>query len=101
MPDRLCRHCQAPLSRKPGERLSVFSRRVCCSRACAQAVGGRNCRPQLGGVGNGELDESRFAMTHTEIAARLGMSRQRVYSIEKRALEKLRAIVPVGWRAEP
>lgn len=83
---RCCRHCGAPLVQRPGEKLSRFARRQFCSAACsslelrAQLTPGRPC----------ETDESRFAMSHAEIGARLGMSRQQVAHYEKRALEKMR-----------
>ena len=37
------------------------------------------------------LDETRFAVSLAEITAELGVSRQRVLAIEKRALAKLKA----------
>lgn len=115
MTDRHCANpaCRVPLVRRDGEKLSRFNGRVACSRACGTAIGVANLRPQLGGVGAGELDDDRFNMTHAEIAALLNddpelwglerlaqpMSRQLVAHYERTAMDKLKALAMVSWRA--
>lgn len=87
--------CGVTFHRRPDEKPSRFHRRKCCTEGCAKAARvaklGEQAHPA-------EVDDERFAMSHSEIATRLGISRQMVAHHEKTAIEKLRRLLE-HWKA--
>lgn len=91
--------CRAALTKRPGEQLRNFLARQTCGRECMGALFTNKPRTENPLLTMPELPVlAGQPLSHEVIGDLLGMSRTAVQQHERKAMEKLRALVSSGWR---